>query len=217
MAFSVLIVDDCSAMRTVIHRILGISGFEMDACYFASDGGRSKSALKPVATVPLDGAGEKVVSKLLEDNIFVISAPLLRASLLKSLGGFQEGMQHLEDWEFWLRCALGGAYFRYLDAPDTKTLIRRHGQSLSADSCKMIRANFDLRMKLLASLSDTTSIGINTHHLTTTRILLAYKTIESGRCLAGFKELLTACLPGMRLKSCLYGIYLMAKRAKASR
>ncbi len=38
MAFSVLIVDDCSAMQTVIRRILGISGFDVDACYFASDG-----------------------------------------------------------------------------------------------------------------------------------------------------------------------------------
>jgi two-component system chemotaxis response regulator CheY len=35
---SILIVDDCSAMRLVIKRILGISGFEMEDCFFASDG-----------------------------------------------------------------------------------------------------------------------------------------------------------------------------------
>jgi two-component system chemotaxis response regulator CheY len=35
---TILIVDDCSAVRTVIERILGISGFAMDACHFASDG-----------------------------------------------------------------------------------------------------------------------------------------------------------------------------------
>jgi len=35
---TILIVDDCSAVRTVIERILGISGFAMEACHFASDG-----------------------------------------------------------------------------------------------------------------------------------------------------------------------------------
>jgi CheY-like chemotaxis protein len=35
---SILIVDDCSAVQIVIKRILGISGFEMEACFFACDG-----------------------------------------------------------------------------------------------------------------------------------------------------------------------------------
>ena len=35
---TILIVDDCSAVRTVIERILGISGFAMEACHFATDG-----------------------------------------------------------------------------------------------------------------------------------------------------------------------------------
>jgi len=35
---SILIVDDCSAVQTVIKRILGISDIEMEACYFAMDG-----------------------------------------------------------------------------------------------------------------------------------------------------------------------------------
>jgi len=35
---TILIVDDCSAMRSVIKRILGISGFAMESCFFAGDG-----------------------------------------------------------------------------------------------------------------------------------------------------------------------------------
>lgn len=38
MSFSVLIVDDCRAMHTVLRRILAISGFDVSACYSASDG-----------------------------------------------------------------------------------------------------------------------------------------------------------------------------------
>ncbi len=43
---AILIVDDCSAMRLVIRRILGISGFEMEACFFAGDGLEALEALR---------------------------------------------------------------------------------------------------------------------------------------------------------------------------
>ena len=43
---SILIVDDCSAMRFVIKRILGISGFAMENCYFAGDGEEALSTLR---------------------------------------------------------------------------------------------------------------------------------------------------------------------------
>lgn len=43
---SILIVDDCRAVRSVIERILGISGFEMEACFFASDGEDALSVLE---------------------------------------------------------------------------------------------------------------------------------------------------------------------------
>jgi two-component system, chemotaxis family, chemotaxis protein CheY len=46
MAFSVLIVDDCSAMQSVIRRILTISGFDLEACYFAGDGFEALSMLR---------------------------------------------------------------------------------------------------------------------------------------------------------------------------
>jgi len=74
MAFSVLIVDDCSAMRTVIKRILAISGFEMDACYFASDGEEALEMLRShdvsivisdVNMPRLDGEG--MLQRLMED------------------------------------------------------------------------------------------------------------------------------------------------------
>src|SRR5215472_10573585 len=42
---SVLIVDDCAAMRRVIRRILGMSGFEMSECYTAGDGEEALSIL----------------------------------------------------------------------------------------------------------------------------------------------------------------------------
>jgi two-component system chemotaxis response regulator CheY len=43
---SILIVDDCSAMRSVIKRILTLSGFEMDTCLDACDGEDALLALR---------------------------------------------------------------------------------------------------------------------------------------------------------------------------
>lgn len=46
MPFSVLIVDDCSMMRTVIRRVIGMSGFEMAECYMAGDGNEALAMMR---------------------------------------------------------------------------------------------------------------------------------------------------------------------------
>lgn len=43
---SILIVDDSSAMRSVIKRIITLSGFEMDSCVEAGDGEDALSVLR---------------------------------------------------------------------------------------------------------------------------------------------------------------------------
>ena len=48
---SILIVDDSSAMRSVIKRIIQLSGFEMDTCLDASDG---EEALELLRRQPVD-------------------------------------------------------------------------------------------------------------------------------------------------------------------
>jgi two-component system, chemotaxis family, chemotaxis protein CheY len=48
---SILIVDDSSAMRSVIKRILTLSGFEMDTCLDACDG---EDALRALRRQPVD-------------------------------------------------------------------------------------------------------------------------------------------------------------------
>ena len=48
---SILIVDDSSAMRSVIKRIITLSGFEMDTCFDACDG---EDALLTLRRQPVD-------------------------------------------------------------------------------------------------------------------------------------------------------------------
>ena len=45
MERSILIVDDCAAMRRVIRRILDMSGFAVGECYEAGDGEQALSVL----------------------------------------------------------------------------------------------------------------------------------------------------------------------------
>jgi two-component system chemotaxis response regulator CheY len=46
MERSILIVDDCAAMRRVIRRILDMSGFAVGECYEAGDGEQALSVLR---------------------------------------------------------------------------------------------------------------------------------------------------------------------------
>jgi len=51
MSFNVLIVDDSNSMRSVIKKIITISGFKMDQCYEAGNG---KQALEILSKVWVD-------------------------------------------------------------------------------------------------------------------------------------------------------------------
>ena len=41
MGYRVLIVDDSPAMRTFVRRVIDMSGFELDSCFEASNGGEA--------------------------------------------------------------------------------------------------------------------------------------------------------------------------------
>ncbi len=51
MSFNVLIVDDSNSMRSVIKKIITLSGFKMDQCYEAGNG---KQALEILSKVWVD-------------------------------------------------------------------------------------------------------------------------------------------------------------------
>ena len=48
MSFNVLIVDDSTSMRSVIKKIITISGFKMDQCYEAGNGKQAMEILSKV-------------------------------------------------------------------------------------------------------------------------------------------------------------------------
>ncbi len=46
MGYRVLIVDDSPAMRTFVRRVIDMSGFDLDSCFEASNGGEALNVLR---------------------------------------------------------------------------------------------------------------------------------------------------------------------------
>jgi len=91
---------------------------------------------------------DEMLSALVEGNQFPVSSAFFRRSIIDEIGYFNEALRSHEDWEFWLRCAFAGKRFLGLDAPNTKTLIREHGEGLTAQSVTMVETRLLVRERI---------------------------------------------------------------------
>jgi hypothetical protein len=89
-------------------------------------------------------------------NVFVISSPLLKRQVLNDTQGFFEGLNWVEDWDFYFRCFAQNYQLIYDSAPDSLSLIRVHPKSLSRNKAMMMEQSLIARGridKLLSSLT----------------------------------------------------------------
>jgi glycosyltransferase involved in cell wall biosynthesis len=106
--------------------------------------------LKPDEYTPppsLEGKGFEAISELINKNL-MICTPLIRAHVLKSVPGFQKEVSYAEDHEFWIRCALVGSHFSFLDDPDAYSVIRVHSASASQNKTALVIGESQLRKRL---------------------------------------------------------------------
>ncbi|MGH9842662.1 MAG: glycosyltransferase family 2 protein [Blastocatellia bacterium] len=156
--------DDLLESRKLEHHVEYLeSNPEVDlvygsARYFRSDtpGERRFSTREnDVEWMPnISGSGKKICEALIKENIMVISAPLIRRSLIDRVGEFDLTLPPVEDWDYWVRCALSGARFHYMDKDETLSLIRWHPGSLSHDKLKSANQLDKLRKKLSNTIND---------------------------------------------------------------
>lgn len=72
-----------------------------------------------------------IIEVLRVKNPMVISAPIYRKSVFTKVGGFDEDLISLEDWDFHTRCALNNIKFHHIgNIMGTRTLIRLHPNSM---------------------------------------------------------------------------------------
>jgi glycosyltransferase involved in cell wall biosynthesis len=98
----------------------------------------------------VSGCGLEVLPALLHENIAAIEGPLIRRSLVDRAGGFDPNLRRMEDWEYWLRCAVAGARFLYDPNDDPARLchVRVHGTSASRDRISMLKSSIRVRQKI---------------------------------------------------------------------
>jgi glycosyltransferase involved in cell wall biosynthesis len=91
---------------------------------------------------------EEFIMHLIEQNLFAVNCALFRSSILFDCGEFNPKLKSVEDWEFWIRCALKNFYF-YFDAnSNTNALVRIHESSMSQNYMRMHDASLIARYGL---------------------------------------------------------------------
>lgn len=103
-------------------------------------------------TTEISASGKPLLRALIRSNLTAIHAPLFRRELVARAGGFDTTRRYVEDWDFWLRCALEGGIFHFQHWPDTRALVRSHGASLSRSHAAMLAAQITMRQALDARL-----------------------------------------------------------------
>lgn len=98
--------------------------------------------------MPEVSGNEEVLLALVRANIMVVNAPLLRRSAIESIGLFDNRLKGVEDWDYWIRCAIGGKRFSYQDREGTRALVRSHPASMSRDRWVMYENTKSIRSKL---------------------------------------------------------------------
>jgi len=74
----------------------------------------------------IDGRYDAALPVFIRGNNMAIHAAMVRKSLVDRVGDFDTSMRALEDWDYWLRCILRGAYLAFLDDPQVLALTRVH-------------------------------------------------------------------------------------------
>jgi hypothetical protein len=133
---------ECQVRYLVQHPDVGI--VYSPARYFRTDAkqGRRYSRVEPdTPWMPeTSGRGAAVISVLANVNVMTVNCPLVTREVVVRAGLFAEGLRMLEDWDYWIRCAMTGARFQYLDTEGTYALVRQHPLSAMNDHPRMAAA-----------------------------------------------------------------------------
>ena len=141
--------------------------------------------------VPLHGSGLPIIEQLVANNKLPINAALTSVKIIQKAGGFDESLRSMEDWDFWLRCALAGATFRYDANPEAWVLVRLHPSSTSNNLRRMSTSERRMRELLtpkLESLKAVEALKINAAAITMLSTVDAVHHTREGNVLTGVRE-----------------------------
>lgn len=113
----------------------------------------------------ISGSGIDIIEKLVEHNIFTVSSPLVRKTVIDAVGEFDARLNPVEDWDYWMRCAVAGVSMRYLEAENAMDLIRIHALSSTQNLRMGDYKRYLMRRKFARLLPDERTRRLNAAHL----------------------------------------------------
>jgi glycosyltransferase involved in cell wall biosynthesis len=124
----------------------GLAVSHTDACYVDEEG-----AIKGGSWGPREGDLDAWPDSLYRRNFINPSAAVARAAVIKAAGGFDETpeLQHVEDWDLWLRLVERGERFSY--TPGAVEYYRQHSGAATSNVAKMALRTMALREKHLSN------------------------------------------------------------------
>jgi hypothetical protein len=142
----------------------------------------------------VSGYGDEILRPLVDENLMVVEAPLIRRSLLDKVGGFDPNVRRMEDWELWLRCALAGACFVHDGGGEDEELphVRIHPSSSSQDQVAMHRAAVEVRQAVESRLPTPALRRLNRRRIHEHLAVIGMLEGLGGRLGVGMRCLLTA-------------------------
>lgn len=149
----------------------------------------------------ISGQGSSLLSKLLCNNIMVVNAPLVRRRVIEAVGEFKVNLTPVEDWDYWMRCAVLGMVFQYEDAESMRALVRAHALSDSLDGRRMMRATLSMRREwALTMLKDPADIKLNRELIAECEGLLGVEESLQGNRFKGCMQLLKAAVMAGKMR-----------------
>lgn len=146
----------------------------------------------PLELGPPIGRGNAVVERLVVRNSLVVHAPMIRRSVVDEVGRFAEDLVVLEDWDFWMRCAVAGVAFAREAPLGSRALVQLHAQSASHDRHRMLAAAVELRGRFDRLALSGPARRSNARFLARASTKLALADLRRGRITAAASGLVRA-------------------------
>jgi glycosyltransferase involved in cell wall biosynthesis len=140
----------------------------------------------------VSGTGVEVLRLLVRRNILVINSPLLRKRVIDEIGQFDNDLNPVEDWDYWIRCMLAGKRLQFVALEGALALVRWHPQSLSQGSERMRRAMARLRRANARRLADAELLALNRDAAAVFEGYEGIQDVRRGRLLRGIRQFVRA-------------------------
>ncbi|MET0623206.1 MAG: glycosyltransferase family A protein, partial [Pyrinomonadaceae bacterium] len=136
----------------------------------------------------LSGTGKTIILPLVRMNIMAINAALVRRAAVDDVGPFDPVLPPVEDWDYWLRCALKGRRFEFRDFDGALALVRAHEASTSRQHASALVAWRALRAKIDTLTEDPEVLFLNQEMKSQLEAALGIEAVAAGSRLSAARQ-----------------------------